>query len=206
MRDCQNEGRLRAFLDGELAPEEMAGLTAHLRECPDCERQRRELAGRAAFVSVLMNDLKVAAPPVLEMPAPRRPVHWRRWAGIAAVVAAGFVLGILSLPRKPAPVAALPAKLVAPPPVKEPVAEEPIRVASTPTPVRVTRSAAKRDPRAPSAPKLSLDGFITLDDEPFEAGMLVRVTLGAEQIPADVVFSADGRARAYRLVNDKSNE
>ena len=204
---CQNEGRLRAFLDGELAPEEMAGLTAHLRECPDCERQRRELAGRAAFVSVLMNDLKVEAPRVVEMHAPRPRVHWRRWTGIAAVVAAGFVLGILSLPKKPEPVAVVPSKrAVTVPPVEEPVREEPIRVASVPTPVRVTRSPAKRDPISVKTPKLSLDGFITLDDEPFEAGMLVRVTLGAEQIPADVVFSADGRARAYRLVNDKANE
>jgi hypothetical protein len=47
--------------------------------------------------------------------------------------------------------------------------------------------------------------FLALDDEPFEVGVVRRVALGPEEIPADVVFSPDGHPRAIRLVNDSSN-
>jgi anti-sigma factor RsiW len=207
MKQCGNEGNLRAFLDGELEPEEMAALTSHLRDCAECEELHRELAGRAAFVSVLMGELRVEAPRVVEFQPARKLVRWGRWAGVAAVVAAGFLIGILTLPKRPAPApvaARLPVVREVPAAVESPI-REPVRVASAPAPVRVARAATKRGAAAPKIPQLSLDGFVTLDDEPFEAGLLVRVTLGPEQVPADVVFSADGRARAYRLVNERSN-
>jgi hypothetical protein len=34
--------------------------------------------------------------------------------------------------------------------------------------------------------------------------VLVRMTLGDEQIPADVVFGKDGRARAIRLIGTQT--
>jgi hypothetical protein len=43
--------------------------------------------------------------------------------------------------------------------------------------------------------------FLALDDEPIETGVVIRVALGDAGIPADVVFGADGRARAIRLVD-----
>lgn len=43
--------------------------------------------------------------------------------------------------------------------------------------------------------------FVALDNEPIDAGLVVRVSLGPNQVQADVVVSADGRARAYRLVD-----
>jgi hypothetical protein len=50
-----------------------------------------------------------------------------------------------------------------------------------------------------------VEQFIALDNEPFETGLVVRVALGPDEVQADVVFSPDGRARAYRLVNERLN-
>lgn len=54
---------------------------------------------------------------------------------------------------------------------------------------------------APAPVALEKGEFVPLDNEPIDAGLVVRVTLGPNNIPADVVVSADGRARAYRLVD-----
>jgi anti-sigma factor RsiW len=43
--------------------------------------------------------------------------------------------------------------------------------------------------------------FVALDNEPIDAGLVVRVSVGPNNVQADVIFSADGRARAYRLVD-----
>jgi anti-sigma factor RsiW len=43
--------------------------------------------------------------------------------------------------------------------------------------------------------------FVALDNEPIDAGLVVRVSMGPDNVQADVIFSADGRARAYRLVD-----
>ena len=42
---------------------------------------------------------------------------------------------------------------------------------------------------------------MALDDEPIDTGVVMRVALGPAEVPADVVFSPDGRPRAIRLVN-----
>jgi anti-sigma factor RsiW len=57
--------------------------------------------------------------------------------------------------------------------------------------------------KPPAAPALALDkgAFVALDNEPIDAGLVVRVSLGPDNIQADVIMTADGRARAYRLVN-----
>jgi anti-sigma factor RsiW len=59
---------------------------------------------------------------------------------------------------------------------------------------------------APSRPMASLDKgeFVALDNEPIDAGLVVRVSVGPNQVQADVIFTADGRARAYRLVKDQT--
>jgi hypothetical protein len=46
--------------------------------------------------------------------------------------------------------------------------------------------------------------FIALDNEPIDAGLVVRVSMGPNNVQADVIVSADGRARAYRLVSDSN--
>jgi anti-sigma factor RsiW len=46
--------------------------------------------------------------------------------------------------------------------------------------------------------------FVALDNEPIDAGLVVRVSLGPDNIQADVIISPDGRARAYRLVTNQN--
>jgi anti-sigma factor RsiW len=56
-------------------------------------------------------------------------------------------------------------------------------------------------PPAPTPVALHKGDFVPLDSEPIDAGLVVRVSLGPDNVQADVVISADGRARAYRLVD-----
>ena len=57
-----------------------------------------------------------------------------------------------------------------------------------------------------SLPALQVnDTFLALDNDPIEAGVVLRVALGPREVPADVIIDADGRPRAIRLVNFKSN-
>jgi hypothetical protein len=45
------------------------------------------------------------------------------------------------------------------------------------------------------------DDFVSLDDEPINTGVVLRVELGPKGVPADVIFGPDGRPHAIRLVN-----
>jgi hypothetical protein len=65
--------------------------------------------------------------------------------------------------------------------------------------------ASNRPQAAPaSLPRASeVRYFIPLDNEPVDAGTVVRVVLGPYEVPADVIFGPDGRARAIRLVGDR---
>jgi hypothetical protein len=59
--------------------------------------------------------------------------------------------------------------------------------------------------KAPSpAVALQKAEFVALDNEPIDAGLVVRVSLGPNNVQADVIISADGRARAYRLVSNQN--
>jgi anti-sigma factor RsiW len=100
MKACQSDGTLRAFQDGELAPDEMAGVEQHLAECGECAGRRVELAGRAAFALERIGALEVEATRVVEM----RPRLGRRvWAGVAAALAAGLAIAMVSWPKRPVP-------------------------------------------------------------------------------------------------------
>jgi hypothetical protein len=63
--------------------------------------------------------------------------------------------------------------------------------------VRPARSHQRIRPRKPTT-----EYFLALDNEPFEVGVVRRVALGPDEIPADVVFSPDGRARAIRMLDE----
>jgi anti-sigma factor RsiW len=60
--------------------------------------------------------------------------------------------------------------------------------------------------KAPSPASVALQkaDFVPLDNEPIDAGLVVRVSLGPDNVQADVIVSADGRARAYRLVSNQN--
>jgi anti-sigma factor RsiW len=197
MRQCWSEGALRAYLDRELPPKDMERVAAHLGECPQCEGRRAELAGRAArvsgFVNVLPEPARVTSLPLIT----RQPQTARGWAAAAALLAAAAVIAFVLAPKRVSPV-------VQPPSVQS-GADAPVRArppgrapapatAGFPAQARVPRHS-KRQP-AQAAP----DYYLALDDEPIETGVVVRVALGPAEVPADMIFDQDGRARAIRLV------
>ncbi|HTP30718.1 MAG TPA: zf-HC2 domain-containing protein [Candidatus Acidoferrales bacterium] len=190
MNQCWPEGALRAYLDGELSPDEMRTVAAHLNECAACERAHLELSARAGQVAGLMSSLA-------EVPAPRplwvRQAGSWRWTAAAVAVAAGLAIATVLVPkpavRRPAPAAVL-----------GPVAVSQERPPKLPAVMEVQAPVAARTVvRKPSRAVPRPEPFLALDDEPIESGIIMRVTVPGSA-PADIVFSPDGRARAIRLV------
>ena len=214
MKECWSEGALRAYLDRELPPEDMDRVAGHLEACSECGDLWAELAGRAARVSALMDALPDPDRTVSISRAPRRArtTTWR-WAGPVAALAAGLVLGILALPKRPpvAPAVLPPVSWSSPQPGQSNTA--PLVAPAVLPPMRVLNAAARPGRVRPPQPLKrntrpevrSSDGFVSLDDEPISTGVVLRVELGPRGIPADVIFGSDGRPHAIRLANSKSN-
>jgi anti-sigma factor RsiW len=74
--------------------------------------------------------------------------------------------------------------------------------------VLLIRPAVKPPAPAVALEKVAIEkgDFKALDNEPIDAGLVVRVSLGPNNVQADVIISADGRARAYRLVNNPATD
>jgi Putative zinc-finger len=196
MTTCRSAGAVRAWLDRELPPAEMEQMAAHLSECGGCNGLRGELEARAAHVGALiqaLDGIRVDAiavdASILNAGKPRiaKPNPGNRWVPVAVALAAGLALAFYLSPKRQAPRAASSAQ-----PAFATVANAPVPAAAPAltiaTPRRQHRSAAK-----PAE-------FIALDSEPFESGVILRVDVPDTNIQADVVFSPDGRARAYRLI------
>jgi hypothetical protein len=59
---------------------------------------------------------------------------------------------------------------------------------------------ARPKPATPGAPPQT-DSYLALDDDPIDVGIVMRVALdSAAAVQADVIFDAEGRARAIRPV------
>ena len=203
MKNCWSEGELRAYIDRELPADAIEQVAAHLEECSRCGDLWADLAGRAGRVSAMMQELSAPSPVVVPMRMPKRTVRVWRWAGVAAAaLAAGIAIGIAMMPRLTPPVA------VANPPAPAPatVVEAPLAPVLPPAaPPRAVTASARPRPR-PAVPALQSNRtFLALDDEPIESGVVWRVELGPRQVPAEVIVDPDGRPRAIRLVNSKSN-
>ncbi len=197
MTECWSEGELRAYLDRELPAEQLERLAAHVAECAECGRVLAGLEARAAWVGGLMQELPGTV-------AAHRERHGWRWVAAAAALAAGLAVAALLAPRHVAPprvASKAPGSPAVATPVEPPftaAAVAPVPVEPRETPVRRT-VPRKRAPR----PAPRDEGFVSLSDEPFETGVVMRVALGPAEVPADVVFGSDGRARAIRLVGYK---
>jgi anti-sigma factor RsiW len=200
MRECWDEGGLRAYLDREMPPEEMTRIAVHLGGCAQCHSRYNELAGRAARVAALMETLE--AGPVVSPPAAAQ----RRWTqrprpvasailALAAVAALAFVL----LPKR----TEAPKPEIAPHVAPHVVPLRPaMEQAATPSGARPW-SALPSPPRAksPKRPKPpQVQYYLALDDEPIDTGVVMRVALDGTGVQADVIFDAEGRPRAIRTV------
>lgn len=207
MTQCWQEGALRAYLDGELPPEDVERVAAHLGNCTVCDSLFTELSGRAAHVSALLELLPDADFVVPH--APSLPHRGANWVSIAVALAAGLALAAYLLPARqpramlvppgpasvPAPTATAAAALTL---AKNPALTGAMNRAMTPVPVE---RFAPRRPRRVSQNAPDPNYFVALDDEPFESGVIMRVDVTPGNVQADIVFGPDGRARAFRLVN-----
>jgi len=206
MKECWSDGALRAFVDRELPADELTRLAAHLEDCPRCAERHRALAARALSVLALVGELRepAAAPsPRLALAPPRTP---SRWLAAAAALAAALAALALLTPKK---VQAPAESRGEAPPVAAAVRQEQTGQGERPAPQveqppRRVPSSARRAPAKRPVLQGTLVGFVPLDDEPIDAGVVMRVALAEGQMQADVIYSSDGRPRAIRLVNNIS--
>src|SRR5206468_1615203 len=130
--------------------------------------------------------------------------HKRQWPVLLPLplaLAAGLAIGWIVLPRRVDAPPQDPAPQVAmAPPTKPPIPLEPAP--------KVAQAAVRPEPRPPrarhpipAAPRPHTIDFVALDDRPIDAGVVMRVSWGPENLQADIIFGPDGSARAYRLVN-----
>jgi hypothetical protein len=199
MTQCWSEGELRAFLDGELPVRDMERAAAHLKDCQGCGRVYAELAERAARMGALLELLPEPMAPSKAPAIPKRAAHAGRWMA-AAALAAALVVAVMMAPWRSRPG----NRPVPPPPVAAKIAPTPPPRVAPPQPLKVKPAIVRR--KAPAKPKPRVEDYVALDDEPIEAGVVVRVGFSGGRVPADVIFGPDGRARAIRLVSDISGE
>jgi anti-sigma factor RsiW len=189
MKECWDEGGLRAYLDRELPPEEMTRMAIHLGGCAACHAQYNELAGRAARVAAWMEALEVGRA-VSPRPAVRR---WKPAVAVlalAATLASAFIL----LPKRTQP------------PALKPVAAPRVAPART-TMVQAAAPTVEKPERLPARAKSQkrakppeVQYYLALDDEPIDTGVVMRVALDGTGVQADVIFDSEGRPRAIRTV------
>jgi anti-sigma factor RsiW len=206
MTQCWSEGELRAYLDRELPARDVERVAGHLKECEACGRVYAELAGRAARVAALLEFLPEPQPS-LKIPAiPPNTGHTGRWIA-AAGLAAALALALVTVLWQSRPASRLvdlkgaQAPEAKARPLPDGRGSEKSR-SEGPLPSRDRQGAVVIHRAAPAKPKPRVETYVALDDEPIEAGVVVRVGLSGGRIPADVIFGPDGRARAIRLVND----
>jgi hypothetical protein len=86
-----DEGTIHSWLDGALAPDEVAQVEAHVADCPECAAAVAEARGFIAASSRILTALDNAPRGVIPVAAPKRrvdPIVWRV-AATLLVVAAG---------------------------------------------------------------------------------------------------------------------
>jgi anti-sigma factor RsiW len=182
MKDCWQDGDLRAYVDGELPAESLQQIADHLEICHACGQRYHELSDRATHVSALLATLSEVPPAA---PAPRlRPR--RRWHLAALPLAAALAIAFLALPKHRA------VRY----PVSVAVAPAPVTVAKVEAPIVRPRPFVRHTKPRTSQP----EEFVRLDDEPLETGMIVRVTADNGSVQAEMIIGPDGRAHAIRVV------
>ncbi len=83
--DCNFAVKVSMLLDGELSPEESAGVRKHLAECPEC----REMESDFRFFRERIRDALAADAAVSPaFPAPRRVPFWKRKIAVPVPLAA----------------------------------------------------------------------------------------------------------------------
>lgn len=92
-----DEGRIHAWLDGELSPSDAEQIETHTRECPECAQKVAEARGLIAASTRILNALdNVPSGVVPGAATPIAPARTRRWydrTDLRAAAALLFVAG-----------------------------------------------------------------------------------------------------------------
>ncbi|HEX8358649.1 MAG TPA: carboxypeptidase-like regulatory domain-containing protein [Longimicrobium sp.] len=185
-----DEGRLHAWLDGELPDEERA-VERHLEDCEACRaRADEERRIRAAASSILLgaDPGEIAMRRMVAVPAARRP---RRWVAVgwAASVLLALGIGWVARPSEREPVAIAPA-----PAPRAPEAAQ-SATGTAPAPESVTQPAPS-NPAAQAAPVATdfsaparEEGAVQADAAPAREAA-ARVESAPAEVPAPVASVA----------------
>lgn len=92
---CFDEGKLMAYVDGELTVEERAEVVSHLRECAECAAAVETLTAERAFAADALHTLHPSAE-VVSLGSAARPRRQPAWSRYAAAAAAVLVLASLA--------------------------------------------------------------------------------------------------------------
>src|SRR6185369_17118012 len=90
-----DEGTIHAWLDGALSPDEVAGVEAHVAECPQCAAAVAEARGFIAASSRILTALDHVPRGVVPVARPARwsnPAMWRAAAALLVVAAGSLVV------------------------------------------------------------------------------------------------------------------
>lgn len=160
-----DEGTIHAWIDGELSPDDMSALEAHLTECPECSALAAEARGLVAASSRIVSALDIIPGDVIPKAAPRR----RPWyastqlrAAAAVVIVAGASLLVVRngevKKMERAVQTSAPAQVAAP--AVEPMVDSASSgMASAPVAAPApTRAAAATRPK--NAPEKALEGKV----------------------------------------------
>jgi anti-sigma factor RsiW len=200
-----DEGKLHAWLDGALSPDESARVEAHIASCATCSAAAAEARGLVAAASRILtalDDVPGGVAPTRALPE-RRHRLWTGWplraaAGVLFVVAGSLavlkqmgtehrVVATLSTPSVPS---AHPVQ--AAPPISPPVAEkkiQPVRKQSAVAP------PAARQPAPAAAARVVPQEDTTGDSTVTIAGRVVDVGTG-QPVPGAQVYLSHPRVSA----------
>lgn len=94
---------LQADLDGELDAAAAAGLSDHLRTCPDCTKLHAELTGLSARLRTGLPRYAAPATLAARLPKPKRRTPWTHAASFGAglALAASVMLALRPMPPQP---------------------------------------------------------------------------------------------------------
>jgi anti-sigma factor RsiW len=192
---CDFKGHLIAWMDGELASAEAAGVEEHVRICAECRARVAAYADTSrefAAYYAASAQRKVAAVPPRSLP---------RWVPAIAAVAAAVVVALLLLPRggnvRQIPAAAVAVQASAAVPVMETQAPAAVEtVAKTVLPMRRRHSSARKN--APVENWEVTGPAILIEIPAAEMFPPGAVPEGATYI-ANLSLSADGAVQGLRL-------
>jgi hypothetical protein len=197
-----DEGKLHAWLDGALSPDESARVEAHIASCAACSAAAAEARGLVAAASRILtalDDVPGGVAPTRALPE-RRHRLWTGWplraaAGVLFVVA-GSLAVLQQMGTEHRPVATLSAPSTSPvqaaPPASPPVAE------MKKQPVRKQRPVAPPAPLQPApaaAARVVPQGDTTGDSTVTIAGRVVDARTG-QPVPEAQVYLSHPRVSA----------